>query len=353
MSDDIHTEKQGAWGVITLTREKALNSLTQDMCEVIDRALIDWAADDEVRAVLVEGEGEKAFCAGGDIRWLNDTGKDDPELAARFFRTEYRMNTRIAQFKKPYVALMDGICMGGGVGISNQASHRVATGRTLWAMPECGIGLIPDVGASYFLPRLPSGMGNYLAYTGTRLKGADCLTAGVAAHVIAEDNLPGVRNDLLSLDLAGDAGATISAILDGAANRRPGDLIEMLDMIRTYFERVESVPALLRQLRDEHEGFGAHCLDRIAHGSPTSLLLTHELLAGAPDDFASCISREFNVTANILTGHDFYEGVRAQVIDKDRRPKWEPEKLSEVSEDVIKGYFEAPAGGPLDLSGIS
>ncbi|MEM9232805.1 MAG: enoyl-CoA hydratase/isomerase family protein [Pseudomonadota bacterium] len=352
MTEDILTTQDGAWGVITLTRGKALNSLTRDMCAEIDRALTEWAADESVRAVMIEGEGDRAFCAGGDIRWLYDTGREDPSAAADFFRTEYRMNTRIAHFKKPYVALMDGICMGGGVGISMSASHRVATGRTLWAMPECGIGLIPDVGASYMLPRLASGLGNYLAYTGTRLKGADCLTAGVATHVVHEDDLPRVRSQLLALNLEQDPGAGITEVIDASANRRPGDLVEMLDVIRDYFGRVDNIPSLLRDLRKEDQGFGAHCLDQFSKASPTSLLLTQKLLNEAPDSFADCISREFNVTAHILAGKDFYEGVRAQVIDKDRRPAWSPEKLSEVEEAHIAAYFELPADGQLDLSGL-
>lgn len=349
MTSDIRTEEQGAWGVITLTRPKTLNSLSMQMCQAIDDALSKWADDDRIKAVLIEGEGEKAFCAGGDIRWLNDTGKQDPVAAAQFFRVEYRMNTRIAHYNKPYVALMDGICMGGGVGISMSASHRVATGRTLWAMPECGIGLIPDVGASYALPRLPSGMGNYLAFTGTRLKGADCLTAEVATHMVDEEDLPTIREKLLSLDPSGDA---ISGVLDDAANRRPSDLIEMLETIRVFFGSIESVPDLTKKLKDEKDSFRAHCLDAINKASPTSLLLTLQLLNEAPENFAACIAREFNVVANIMNGHDFYEGVRAQVIDKDRQPSWNPEKLADIPQADIHAYFETPAGGPLDLSGL-
>lgn len=352
MSDDIRTELQGAWGVITLTRPKALNSLTKEMCEEIDRALATWADDGNVKAVLIEGEGDRAFCAGGDIRWLYDTGRQDPEAAATFFRSEYRLDTRIAHYPKPYVALMDGVCMGGGVGISMNASHRVVTERTVWAMPECGIGLIPDVGASYLLPRLPGGLGYYLSLTGARLEGADCLTAEIATHVVNSDEMTALRADLLALE-GGDIDAAITATLNKAGQTRPGDLVDMLDTIRTYFEDVESIPALLESLKGNHEGFGAYCLDAIGKGSPTSVLLTHRLLQGAPESFDDCISREFNVTANILASHDFYEGVRAQIVDKDRHPKWQPDRLEEVEADALDRMFEEPKGGPLDLSGIA
>ena len=352
MSDDIRTGKQGAWGVITLTRPQALNSLTTEMCLAIDQALAAWAQDESVKAVLVEGEGERAFCAGGDIRWLYKKGQEDPEDAGNFFRAEYRMNTRIAKFPKPYVALIDGICMGGGVGISQSGTHRIATERTVWAMPECAIGLFTDVGTSYMLPRLPDGIGNYLAFTGTRLEGADCLTAEVATHVVPSEALPALRAALLGLGDDGEFAMAISHLVGEVASSRPGDIVEMLGAIREYFGTVESLPALMSALNREKDGFGGYCLDRIGRGSPTSLLINHKLLAEAPDTFEACIAREFNVAANILWGHDFYEGVRAQVIDKDHRPKWSPARLADVDPAEIDRYFGVPTGGPLDLSDI-
>ena len=289
---------------------------------------------------------------GGDIRWLYHNAKDDPESGADFFRAEYRMNTRIAKFPKPYVALIDGICMGGGVGISHSGSHRIATERTVWAMPECAIGLFTDVGTSYMLPRLPDGIGNYLAFTGTRLEGADCLTAEVATHIVPSDGLPALRATLLGLGSEHDFPAAIDRLVEEDARTRPGDIVEMLGVIREYFETVDSIPALMSALHREKDGFGGYCLDRIGRGSPTSLLINHKLLSEAPDTFDACIAREFNVAANILKAHDFYEGVRAQVIDKDHRPHWSPAKLADVDPAQIERYFEVPAGGPLDLSGL-
>jgi enoyl-CoA hydratase/carnithine racemase len=346
---DITTKTQGAWGIIELTRPKALNSLTKDMCERMGAALADWAADDAVAAILVRGEGDRAFCAGGDIRWLYDTGREDPEAAASFFRSEYRMNAQIAALQKPYVALMDGVCMGGGVGISMNASHRIVTERTMWAMPECAIGLIPDVGATYLLPRLPGGLGAYLGLTGRRLTGADCLIAEIATHVVPSTEMETLGERLLELSFETDPKAAIDQVLSDLADPQPGELASALPDIDRFFGRVDSIEGLLTDLEREGGAFGQQSLEQMAPASPTSLKLTRHALATAPSSFDDCIRREFNVTANILRNHDLYEGVRAQIIDKDRSPKWSPATLDAVDEATIKAYFDAPPDGPLVL----
>lgn len=351
-SGDIAFTQAGNWGVITLTRAKALNSLTMEMCAAIDQHLAAWEKDDSIKAVLVEGAGEKAFCAGGDIRWLIETGKEDPAAAAKFFRVEYLMNARIAAYTKPYVALMDGICMGGGVGISMSASHRIVTDRTLWAMPECGIGLIPDVGATYMLPRLPGGMGLYLGLTGARLKGPDCVTAEVGTHYVEGDSIDPVRTKLLAADLSGNTKLAIDAVLKENSSGRHGDIIEDLRDIDTYFEEVTSISELLLTLRRADEPFTQKCYSQIRSGSPTSLALTLKSFNEAPATFNECISREFCVAANLMTSNDFHEGVRAQIIDKDRNPTWDPVRHDDVTEEALSKYFETPEGGPLDLSSL-
>ncbi len=350
--EPIFCDKVGEWGVITLARPKALNSLTKEMCATLDAALIRWADDDEVKAVLIEGAGEKAFCAGGDIRWLYDAGQQDPAAAATFFRVEYLMNARIAAFPKPYVALMDGVTMGGGVGVSLSASHRIATDRTLWAMPECGIGLIPDVGGTYLLSRLPGGLGYYLGLTGRRLSGQDCLDAEIATHLVPAAEVAALREILLGLALGSEAKGAIDAALKAYRPGRPGPLIDQVRDIDTYFMQISSVAALVEKLRRVETDFAKKALTGLKSGSPTSLVLTHRLIKEAPEAINDCLMKEFCAAARLMAGPDFHEGVRAQIIDKDRRPQWSPGRLTDVEDEVIGAYLTPPADGPLDLSGV-
>ena len=349
MTDDIEIERHGAWGVVTLRREKALNSLTKAMCAALDEALAEWAADDAVRAVLIEGAGDRAFCAGGDIRWLAETAKHDPAEAASFFRTEYRMNTRIHAFPKPYVALIDGICMGGGVGVSAGASHRIVTDRTMWAMPECGIGLIPDVGASFHLQAVPRAAALYLGLTGARLQGKDLIALGLADAMVPAERLPKLRDQLLALDLRGDAAARINAALPD----QTGSVSSPVTQAASAFADATGIEDALARLAASPQPAEKAAAERLLAGSPTSLALTWRLLTEAPDAFEACIAREFRVAAHLMEGPDFLEGVRAQVIDKDRQPQWSPAELSAVTDAMLDRYFTTPQGGDLDLSGIA
>lgn len=352
MSDDIIIRVEGAWGIITLNRPAALNSLTQDMCGDIDAALARWESDASVRAVLVEGEGERAFCAGGDIKGLAAAAARDPIKAADFFRTEYRMNVRVHRFSKPYVAMLDGVTMGGGVGISMSASHRVATERTVWAMPECMIGLAPDVGASWLLPRLKTGLGAWLGLTGQRLGAADLMTAGLVTHHVPSASVAKCRTRLLELSLADDPATEISSVLSTHLVGEDGQLVKQLADIARLFGDYGNVSHLITMLQSDTSPLASEALGDIAAASPTSLALTHRLLGNVPETFEACISREFCVTSHCLAAHDFGEGVRAQIIDKDRAPKWLPASLAEIDASHLAAYFEPPPGGPLDLSGF-
>ena len=349
MTRDLLFSREGDWGVVTLNRPQALNSLTAEMCRAFDQQLRTWAEDDQVRAVLIEGAGEKSFCAGGDIRWLATTAKDDPAQAAAFFRTEYKLNNLIADFAKPYIALMDGICMGGGVGVSGMADRRVVSERTMWAMPECGIGLIPDVGASYMLNQLEGGLGLYLGLTGARLRGGDCVAAGVGTHFVGAEQIDVLRASLLQADLAGDGLVAIDAVLNSAVQPVESGLDASRPDIDRFFGAVQSMAALNASLEADGGDFAAGCLDMMKAGSPTSQVLTIRLLNDAPGTFSQCIAREFQVAAHLMEGPDFLEGVRALIIDKDRNPKWQPSQVEEVSEERIDWYFTEPEGGPLAL----
>ncbi|MEM9810285.1 MAG: enoyl-CoA hydratase/isomerase family protein, partial [Pseudomonadota bacterium] len=257
---DIQFTRVGSWGVITLDRPKALNSLTEDMCVRMDEQLTAWADNDEVRAVLIEGEGDKAFCAGGDIRWLAETAQKDPQRAAEFFRKEYNLNDHIARFSKPYIALIDGICMGGGVGVSAMADRRVMTSRTTWAMPECAIGLIPDIGASYFLRQLQGGLAFYLALTGVRMTGGDCVEAGLATHCVDAEKLGDIRTSLLADTLSGDVLKTIDTILAPHNLAPGGHYQDHRPDIDQHFTEVKTVEELISSL-EKGGSFGGHAIE--------------------------------------------------------------------------------------------
>lgn len=338
-TDDIVVEARDGVGRFLLNRPKALNALTLDMVRAMQARLDAWATDETVRAVVVRGAGGRAFCAGGDIRRLYDQGRasDHPGFA-EFFGEEFVLNRTIFRYAKPYVALMNGMTMGGGVGVSVHGSHRVATEATAFAMPETGIGYFPDVGGSYFLPRCPGEIGMYMALTGARLKAADALYAGVATHYV-----PGERLDALCAAL-GDHSVD-AALADFADDPGPPPLAEHRDTIDRCFAG-KTVEAIVEALENEGTDWAGAALARIARMSPTSLKVTHRALRnGAELDFEACMTMEFRLAMHFMAGHDFFEGVRALVIDKDNAPAWSPARLKEVSEDAVNAYF-APANDP-------
>lgn len=341
--DDILFDRQGAIGLITLNRPKALNALTRAMCIALRRQLRDWEDDPAIRAVVIQGAGDRAFCAGGDVVALYDSGKAGTSAWQDFFASEYRMNAAIGAFKKPYVALIDGVVMGGGVGVSVHAPYRIATERTLFAMPETGIGLIPDVGGGYFMPRLPGESGMFLALTGERLKAADCLALGIATHYVESGALP----DLLSALVEGEVVEQALARFHQSSGDAP--LAPYRQQIDDHFRHasVEDIMASLAAGGEWAKGVG----EKLSRLSPTSLKLTfRQMREGAKLDLRSALALEYRIVSHIKAGHDFYEGVRAQLVDKDRNPKWRPAVLSEVSNAFIARHFEeAPSWGDLDF----
>lgn len=349
---DILFEQTGEWGVVTLNREKALNALTWDMVKAMRAQLAAWAGDPSVGAVLIAGAGEKAFCAGGDIRWLHDTAKKDPAHASEFFREEYRNNAAIFHFPKPYVALIDGVVMGGGVGVSVHGGVRVAGDATLFAMPETGIGLFPDVGGGYFMPRLEGGLGLYLALTGRRAKAADCFYAGVATHYVPSGKHSALKQALLAEEFAGGASDAIRHVLDNYADdpaEAPSLAAERADIDR-LFTGHQTLDALMTALEKDDSGFAQQTLKTLSRMSPTSLKLTFEQMKrGAALDFNEVMKMEFRMVRRVMEGHDFFEGVRAQILDKDRNPQWRPATLSDVDDADINRYFETLNDNELTL----
>ncbi len=339
MSDsEILFEVKGAAGVITLNRPKALNALTLNMVRELHPKLIEWAKDDAVERVIIKGEGERAFCAGGDIRALYDWGTGGDPLAVGFYEEEYKLNTFIKEFPKPYVAFMDGITMGGGVGVSLHGSHRIATERLMFAMPETGIGLFPDVGGTYFLPRAPGETGTWLALTGARLKAADAVFAGIANSFVESPNLDELEAALTAKGIDVDAVVAAHGSDPGGA---PAAALQ--DDISRLFA-AEKVEDILAALDADGGEWAAEQAKVIRTKSPTSLKVARrQMIEGAKQEFRGCMVLEFRLVSRIMAGHDFYEGVRATIIDKDNKPAWAPATLDGVSEAEVDRHF-----APLD-----
>ena len=347
MSDtlsDVMIDHRGRALWLTLNRPAALNALTHGMCLDLHRALAASIADPDVSVVVIEGAGDRAFCAGGDVVAMHADGRAGPQGWEAFFADEYRMNQAIARHPEPYVAIIDGMTMGGGVGVSIHGRFRVATERTLFAMPETAIGMIPDVGGTHALPRLPGEIGTWLALTGARLKAADCLYAGIATHVV-----PVARLDVLR-DLLASGDEPVEAVL-AALDTDPGEapLAALRDAIDFHFAH-DSVEAIVASLRDGDDWAQAQATTMVAM-SPTALKLTLRLLReGSGETIESALRNEYRVVAHLRHGHDFFEGVRAALIDKDKAPKWSPATLAEIDAAAIDQYFVEPASGDLTFA---
>jgi enoyl-CoA hydratase len=348
---EIRFERRGGLLVVTLNRPRALNALSRAMCEALDAGLIAWRADPDVRAVLIKGAGERAFCAGGDIRTLYELlTTRGVGAAADFYALEYPMNARLHHFPKPYIALLDGIVMGGGVGVSVHGSHRVLTERTVFAMPETTIGFFPDVGATYVLPRLPGHLGMHLGLTGARLHAADCRVAGIGTHCTASDRLEALEVALAEADLSGDAFAAVDRVLgDFHSDPGPATLLPRQEQIDTCYGH-PGLEDVLEALAREPSGWGAAQLEQIRSKSPTSIAVTfRQLCIGATLEFDAAMRLEYRLVQRFLAGHDFREGIRSLIIDKDNRPRWRPELLADVSPAAVDAYFAPLPQGDLTL----
>lgn len=341
--EEVLLEARGALGLITLNRPKALNALTLEMIHAMTETLGEWAEDPGIAAVLIRGAGDKAFCAGGDIRAL--VQPDNSDYIAGFFADEYRLNRLIFRYPKPYIALIDGIAMGGGVGVSVNGRLRIASETTLFAMPETGIGMFPDVGGSYFLPRLPGELGMYLGLTGARLHAADCLDTGIADSYIAA-----ARHDALIDRLArdGEAGTVVRELAESPG---PGPLGVHRDVIDRCFAG-ESVEAIAAAVEGERGDWAARTLQVLSVKSPLALKVAfRQLRQGRDLDFEACMAMEYRLSQRIVPGHDFREGVRAVVVDKDMHPQWDPVQLDAVSDAAVEACFAPLEDGELEFSG--
>jgi len=330
-------ERRGAVGLITLNRPKALNALTHGMCLAMQAQLDAWRDDESMATVVIQGTGDRAFCAGGDIRALYQSGRAGTPYVLEFYRDEYILNATIKHYPKPYIALLRGIVMGGGVGVSVHGFARVADETTTFAMPETGIGLFPDVGGSYFLPRCPGEIGMYLALTGARLKTADCCYAEVATHFVPSE----MWSDFVGVLAEGHSSK--DALAEFAKGRGAAPIAEFRKKIDSIFAR-DSVEAILGALDADGSDWAKDTAKSIRTKSPTATRLAlRQIREGNALDFDDCMRMEFRMVNRVIAGHDFYEGVRATIIDKDQAPKWQPAALSDVSDSEIDAYF-APLG---------
>ena len=345
MEPEIVFSRAGGIGRVLLNRPKALNALTLEMSHALEDQLRGWAIDEGVQAVLVRAAGDRAFSAGGDIRRLYEAGKSGSDYPYRFWADEYRLDALIKHYPKPYIALIDGIVMGGGVGISIHGSHRVVTEHALFAMPETGIGLFPDVGGSYFLPRCPGRIGLYLGLTGARLKAADILHAGLATHYV-----PRARLDALERALAADAASVHEVLAAFAEDPGPAPLAHEQAEIDRLFGG-ENLAALVSALAVDAGRFARRQAETLATKSPTGLHLTfRQLRHGAELAFDDCMRMEWRMVSRVPQElPDFYEGVRAVVIDKDYQPRWSPARLEDVHPAMIDRFFAPSPHGELAL----
>jgi len=345
MSDtpEVILEVRGRLGIITLNKPKALNALSLAMVEAIEPQLHVWAADDAIAAVVIQGAGERAFCAGGDIRDLYD--KRGTGYGATYYTAEYTQNVTIFNYPKPYIALMDGVVMGGGVGVSIHGSHRVVTERTLFAMPETGIGLFPDIGASWFLPRCPGEIGMYLGLTGYRMRAADCLYAGIGDIYVLSENLEEVIAALAAAPPGSDTAGAVLA--EFSAEPDPGNLAANRAAIDRCFAAA-SVDEIIERLAAEDSDWARETAKIIATKSPTSLKVSSRQLRIGPTlkRFEDVMAMENRIADRCFHGHDLFEGIRAVLIDKDGAPNWQPADLAGISEADIDEYFAPVAGAP-------
>jgi enoyl-CoA hydratase/carnithine racemase len=349
-SNDILFERRGAAGLVTLNRPKALNAVTHAMVRALRAQLDAWADDPAVTRVVISAAGERAFSVGGDIRALYDLGKAGKhDEMLQFWRDEYPLNVAIKNYRKPYVALIDGMVMGGGVGVSLHGSHRVAGDRFQFAMPEVGIGFFPDVGATWFLPRLPGELGTYCALTGERFNAADGCGAGLATH-----RIPSGRFGALLDGLSGTASvdAVLAAFVEPAGT---GPVLAQRASIDRLFvgASVEDILAALG--REAKSGsadaeWAAKTTATMRAKSPLSLKIAlAQVRRGKNWDFETCMRAEFRIVLRVSQGHDFYEGVRAVIVDKDNAPRWQPATLAAVSQADVERHFAPLGAGELVL----
>ena len=337
---DLIARKEGSVGILRLNRPKAINAVTLEMFHDIDKALDAFEADPEIAVIVLEGAGERGLCAGGDIRALWESSKAKGDLGKILWRDEYILNARIKKFPKPYVAFMDGIVMGGGVGLSAHASHRVVTDKTKLAMPEVGLGFFPDVGGTWLLSHSPGEIGTYFGLTGQTMNGPDAIHARFADAVVPSSKLPALREALTKVAL-GTTSADVMKLIEGfSTGETAGPVAAMqakIDALLSH-DRVEDAVAALQR---DGSDFAEATLKTLNEKSPRGMVVTLKLLrlARTTRSLEECLVREYRAALEVFASDDFREGVRAAVIDKDRNPRWSPPRIEDVTPAMVAPYF--------------
>lgn len=347
---DVLFEIRNQLGIITLNRATALNALTLEMVRAITAQLLTWKTAPEVRAVVIQSTSEKAFCAGGDIRQIFEAGKKGEASHFDFFREEYAMNALIHHYPKPYIALMNGVTMGGGVGVSLHGSHPVGSEKFLFAMPETGIGFFPDIGASFLLSRIPHHIGEYLALTGARLGTQDAFYCGLLKYIVPSAAFSELLDALINSDLSEDSTGQVHACIQHFAIQfqnassdnsveKNAPIIENLEILNHCFSH-DRVEDMIQALSQNPNPWTLDVLHKLSQKSPLSLKVTLSQIRRANGlSLEECLEMDYTLVQHFMAGHDFYEGVRALLVDKDKSPQWSPVNLSEVDEQMVVNYF--------------
>jgi enoyl-CoA hydratase len=332
-NEDILVNVENGVGIVTLNRPKAINSLNHVMVTDLAEALKAWEHDDNVRAVLLTGAGERGLCAGGDVVAIYHSAKAGDDGARNFWHDEYLLNAHIGRYPKPYVSLMDGIVMGGGVGVGAHGRVRVVTEKTKLGMPEVGIGFIPDVGGTYLLSRAPGQLGIHAALSGAPFSGADAIALGFADHFVLQENLPAFRDKVIS-------DGVDAALATYAEDPPSSNLVAQRYWIDECYA-ADTVIEILANLRGHDLGPAQDAANLIATRSPIALTVTLEAVRRAAklDTLEDALHQEFRVSVASLKSHDLVEGIRAQLVDKDRNPQWSPATLADCTDDIINAYF--------------
>lgn len=331
--------QHGDIGIIVLNRPTVLNALNHAMVQAMFKQLTAWASATPIKAVVIRANG-RAFCAGGDLRLTYDRYQAKDPLLTHFFRDEYQLNQLIHHYPKPYIAFMHGITMGGGVGLSLHGSHRVATDHLVFAMPETGIGFYPDVGGRYFLPRLPGKMGFYLGLTGAKINSDDCIALGITQHKIAVDALDAVIQAILDCDFADAAHEAVTTVINTFQVAVQSSALMAKQAALDACFSATSIEAIFQRLQTSTDATCRASYDSLQTKSPLSLKVTlRALQEGAALDFDTCMLKEYPLACHFLQGHDFPEGIRAMIIDKDQAPNWQPRTVNAVTLDEVEKYF--------------
>lgn len=344
---EVLVERRGRLGLLTLNRPRAINALTHHMVEIISGALEAWRDDDEIQTVAVVGAGERGLCAGGDVISLyRDATQGDGLSAAAFWADEYRMNSAISAYPKPFVAIQDGIVLGGGIGVSAHGSHRIVTERSKLGFPETTIGYFPDVGATWLLSRAPGHLGRKLALTAESIGAADAILVGFSDSFVPSEHIAALLEAL-------EEDTVDAAIARFASEPPPGKLQAQRTWIDAAFaaETVDGVLEALRAITGDHAADAASAADTIEAKSPIALAVAQESLrrAASLESLEDALRMEYRMSRHASKTHDFVEGIRAQLVDKDRNPRWQPATSAEVTVEDIEAYFEVPPEGDLEF----